>query len=221
MKIFSSNFHLPITQTDEIRNCKAIKPYDQIKTHLISEEMIMNKHLKEIALFGFGIVGLATIASHTLLPHAGASGNRSETPEMNQTAGTSDMQGAVVAQAPNNNQLAAQLQGKPTIVKIYADWCPACQRLRPVTEALQQQYNGRANFVVFDVTNRSTTQAAEARARELGLSDFLAAHRGQTSTVAIVNPSNGQVLTQFRYNFDQQDYVNGIDRAIERVSPRS
>ncbi|MBE9012528.1 thioredoxin family protein, partial [Pseudanabaenaceae cyanobacterium LEGE 13415] len=140
--------------------------------------------------------------------------------QVSQTMKTTDNRSATVAQA-SNNKLAAQLQGKPTIVKIYADWCPACQRLRPVTESLQQQFGDRANFVIFDVTNRSTTQAAEARARELGLSDFLAAHRGQTSAVAIINPSNGQVLTQFRYNFNQQDYVNGIERAIERVSARS
>jgi len=178
----------------------------------------MKAHLRQIALFGFGIVGLATVASYAIVPNVGS---RSATAENTQVVETSDMNGVTVAQAPDNNRLAAQLQGKPTVVKIYADWCPACQRLRPVTESLQQQFNGRANFVVFDVTNRSTTQAAEARARELGLSDFLAAHRGQTSTVAVINPTNGQILTQFRYNFNQQDYVNGIERAIERVSPRS
>ena len=130
-------------------------------------------------------------------------------------------QDLVVAQASRGNGLAAELQGKPTIVKIYADWCAACQRLRPVTNALQQQFNGRANFVVFDVTNRNTSQAAEARARQLGLSNFLAAHRAQTSTIAVINPANGQVLRQFRYNFNQQDYVNAINQAIPRVTARS
>jgi thiol-disulfide isomerase/thioredoxin len=177
----------------------------------------MKKHLKSILLLGVSVVGIASVAGYSLLSNAGQRATNSAPQAME----ASDNQSAIVAQASNNNRLAAQLQGKPTIVKIYADWCPACQRLRPVTEALQQQFNGRANFVIFDVTNRSTTQAAEARARELGLSDFLASHRSQTSTVAIVNPSNGQVLTQFRYNFNQQDYVAGIERAIERVSPRS
>lgn len=123
-----------------------------------------------------------------------------------------------VASAPEPSPLAKELQGKPTVVKIYADWCPACQRLQPITNSLQQEFNGKANFVVFDVSDRATSQAAEEKARQLGLSNFLAAHRAQTSTVAIVNPSNGQVLTQFRYNFDRQDYVDGISRAVERLT---
>ena len=172
--------------------------------------------LKSLLLLGVSVAGIASVAGYSVLSNAGQRANDSVAQMME-----TDSQPMTVAQASNNNRLASQLQGKPTIVKIYADWCPACQRLRPVTEALQQQFNGRANFVVFDVTNRQTTQAAEARARELGLSNFLAAHRAQTSTVAIVNPSNGQILTQFRYNFNQQDYANGIERAIERVSPRS
>lgn len=175
--------------------------------------------LKSFLLLGVSIIGVASVAGYSLLSNAGQ--RATENTSVAQAMEMSDSQSAIVAQASNNNRLASQLQGKPTIVKIYADWCPACQRLRPVTESLQQQFNGRANFVVFDVTNRQTTQAAEARARELGLSNFLAAHRSQTSTVAIINPSNGQTLTQFRYNFNQQDYVNGIERAIERVSPRS
>ncbi|MBD2091254.1 redoxin domain-containing protein [Microcoleus sp. FACHB-1515] len=122
-----------------------------------------------------------------------------------------------VAQA-NPNALAAELQGRPTVVKIYADWCAACQRLRPVTESLQQQFQGRANFVIFDVTDRATTRAAQARAEELGLSDFLDANRARTSAVAVIDPSNGQILQQFHYNFNQQDYVNAINQAISETA---
>ncbi|MCU0550907.1 MAG: thioredoxin domain-containing protein [Leptolyngbya sp. Prado105] len=179
----------------------------------------MKKHLKSTLLMSVSVLGVASIAGYSVLSNAGQ--RATDTMQVSQAMEITDNQSAIVAQASNNNRLASQLQGKPTIVKIYADWCPACQRLRPVTESLQQQFKGRANFVVFDVTSRSTTQAAEARARELGLGDFLAAHRSQTSTVAVINPSNGQILTQFRYNFNQQDYVNGIERAIERVSARS
>jgi thiol-disulfide isomerase/thioredoxin len=162
----------------------------------------MKAQLKTILVAGLGLVSVAAIAYYTLFPKAVVSSNRPET---------------TIAQAPRGTALASQLQGKPTIVKIYADWCSACQRLQPVTESLQQQFGEQANFVIFDVSNRSTTQAAEAKARELGLSDFLATYRSQTSTVAIINPSNGQILRQFRYNFNQQDYVNGIQNAIAQI----
>ncbi len=178
----------------------------------------MNSKFKTSLLIGF--VSLATVTSVAPLIHwVNADRPLTASTASAQATELDESQETLIAQARRGNGLASELQGKPTVVKIYADWCPACQRLRPVTNALQQQFNGQVNFVVFDVTNRSTTQTAEARARQLGLSDFLAAHRAQTSTVAILNPSNGQILTQFRYNFDQQDYVDGINRAIARVRP--
>ncbi|NJL38899.1 MAG: thioredoxin family protein [Leptolyngbyaceae cyanobacterium RM2_2_4] len=179
----------------------------------------MKAHLKAILLLVFGLGSLASILSLATPPKADDSVNNSMVSTSVAQTATEPLSGqeTLIAQASRENALAAELQGRPTIVKIYADWCPACQRLRPVTNELQQQFDGKANFVIFDVTNRETTQAAEARARELGLSNFLASHRAQTSTVAIINPGNGQTLTQFRYNFNQQDYVNGINRAIERV----
>ena len=180
----------------------------------------MKAHFKTFLLVGFG--GLATVLGVATLPQAAVSNHSNASMEVVQVAteplSHSEIQ---IAQAPKANGLAAELQGKPTVVKIYADWCSACQRLRPVTNSLQQQFNGKANFVVFDVTNRTTTQAAEAKARQLGLSNFLSAHRAQTSTIAVINPSNGQILRQFRYNFNQQEYVSAINQAIARISARS
>jgi thiol-disulfide isomerase/thioredoxin len=174
-------------------------------------------HLKTILVLSFGVGSLATVLNFVTFPNAGVSINTFTGSMEAALAATEPLLGreVLVAQAASGNPLAANLQGKPTIVKIYADCCPACQRLKPVMNSLQQQFNGKANFVIFDVSNRQTTQTAAARAKELGLSDFLAAHRTQTSTVAIVNPKNGQTLTQFRYNFKQQDYVNGINSAID------
>lgn len=177
------------------------------------------KTLKSVLFTGLGLAGVATVAGITLAPSAAISRHQQNAAtEVVSISEHSNSQQTLIARAPNNNALAASLQGRPTVVKIYADWCPACQRLRPTTQALQQQFNGRANFIIFDVSDRGSTREAEARARQLGLTDFLNRHRTQTSTVAIINPSNGQIFSQFRYNFDQQDYVNAINRAISRVS---
>jgi thiol-disulfide isomerase/thioredoxin len=195
----------------------------------------MKARLQTVLFLGLSFAGLATIALTGLSNRAESNqaivySDHSEmmpaptaptAPTASSEAAMPGEAAMLIAQAPERTALVAELQGRPTVVKIYADWCPACQRLRPITNELQQQFGDRVNFVVFDVTDRGTTQAAEARASQLGLSDFLAAHRAQTSTVAIINPGNGQVLTQFRYNFNQQDYVNGIERAIERVTANS
>jgi thiol-disulfide isomerase/thioredoxin len=177
----------------------------------------MNGPLKPMALFGFGVAGLATLANFTVLPSLPSGDPVLAASDMTQPPTDSPIGPNSWLAQSRGNSLAANLQGKPTVVKIYADWCPACQRLKPITNSLQQQFKGKANFVVFDLTNRATTQAAEARAKQLGLSNFLATHRSQTSTVAIINPENGQTLRQFRYNFNSQDYVNAINQAMTQI----
>jgi thiol-disulfide isomerase/thioredoxin len=124
---------------------------------------------------------------------------------------------AVIAQAQPSNRLATELQGKPVVVKIHADWCRACRTIAPIIREMQQQYNGRVNFVVFDITNQSTIKASEARARELGLDDFFAANKTRNATVAFINPENSQVLKEFTKNTNRADYTKAIDSAINRV----
>lgn len=123
-----------------------------------------------------------------------------------------------VVEAQTNNPLAQQLQGKPTVVKIYADWCAACQKMKPIMSSLQQQYGNSVNFVVFDVSDRASTQTSQAKAQQLGLSNFFNAHKSQTATVAVIDSSNGMAIEQFRKNLNQQDYVNAIDMAISQAS---
>ncbi len=174
----------------------------------------MKRHLKRILLLGFGVASLAAIASCNSAANTDVSASSPNASQQSNVATKTSNSQANSAGAPKGNSLAAELQGKPTVVKISADWCSACQRLKPIVSSLERQFKGKANFIVFNVTDRKTTQAAEARAKKLGLSKFLEAHRAQTSTIGIINPSNGQVIKQFKYNFNQQDYVTAINQAI-------
>lgn len=116
--------------------------------------------------------------------------------------------------------LAQELQGKPVVVDIYATWCPGCKNIAPTLSRLKQEYRDKAHFVVFDVTDRNTTQAAEAKARQLGLSEFLAANKSQTSMVAIIDPATGTILKQFRNNPNQADYKAVLDTAISQMAKK-
>jgi len=112
--------------------------------------------------------------------------------------------------------LAQQLQGKPVLVDIYASWCPACKNIAPTLSQLEQQYAGKVEFVVLDVTDKATTAEAEAKAQELGLSDFLAANKAQTGTLTIVDPATGQILAQHRNNTNLADYTTVLDAALKQ-----
>ena len=102
------------------------------------------------------------------------------------------------------------------LVDVYASWCPACKNIAPTLSQLEQQYVGKVEFVVLDVTDKATTAKAEAKAKELGLSDFLAANKAQTGTLTIVDPATGQILAQHRNNANLADYTTVLDKALKQ-----
>lgn len=112
--------------------------------------------------------------------------------------------------------LAQKLQGKPVIVDIYASWCPACKNIAPTIAQLKEQYAGKVEFVVLDVSDKSTTAAAEATATELGLSKYLAENKAQTGSLAIVDPATGKILAQYRNNPDKTVYTQVLDKALAK-----
>jgi thiol-disulfide isomerase/thioredoxin len=121
----------------------------------------------------------------------------------------------------NTTALAKELQGKPVVVDIYASWCGNCRNIAPTLAQLKQQYGKKANFVVFDVTDRQTTMAAKKTAARLGLSDFFNANKAQTSTVAIIDPGTGKVTKLFRNNDDLVAYTNVLNRSIAKMGKTS
>jgi hypothetical protein len=55
---------------------------------------------------------------------------------------------------------------------------------------------------------------AEAKAKQLGLSEFLAANKAQTGLVAIIDPATGKTLVQHRNNTNLADYKTVLDPAL-------
>lgn len=126
----------------------------------------------------------------------------------------------VIAQANGSvnvgGPLARQLQGKPVVVDIYASWCPACKNIAPTLSQLKQQYGGRVQFVVLDVTDKSKASQAESRARQLGLGQFFAANKSQTGLVAIIDPATGNILAQHRNNASKSAYTSILNSALSK-----
>lgn len=112
--------------------------------------------------------------------------------------------------------LAQKLQGKPVVIDVYASWCPACKNIAPTVSDLKKEYEGKVEFVVLDVSDKSTTAAAEATAQELGLSKFLAENKTQTGSLTIVDPATGKILAQYRNNPDKTAYSKVLDAALTK-----
>jgi thiol-disulfide isomerase/thioredoxin len=112
--------------------------------------------------------------------------------------------------------LAKELQGKPVLVDVYATWCAGCKNIAPTLSQLKQDYADKVNFVVLDVTDQGKVKETQAQAEKLGLGKFLEANKSKTSTVAIVDPATGNILTMFKNNPNKADYTKVIDAAIAK-----
>jgi len=123
---------------------------------------------------------------------------------------------AVKATTSIGAPLAQKLQGKPVVIDVYASWCAACKNIAPTVAELKKEYEGKVEFVVLDVSDKSTTATAEATAQELGLSKFLAENKTQTCSLTIVDPATGKILAQYRNNPDKSAYSKVLDAAITK-----
>jgi len=110
--------------------------------------------------------------------------------------------------------LAQKIQDKPVLVDVFASWCPACKNIAPTLSQLEKDYEGKVHFVVLDVSDKATTDEAEAKAKELGLSEFLSANKSQTGMLTIVEPKTGKILAQHRNNPNLADYKTVLDTAL-------
>jgi thiol-disulfide isomerase/thioredoxin len=124
--------------------------------------------------------------------------------------------GKKLSAASIGGPLAKKIQGKPVVVDVYASWCPACKNIAPTVAQLEQKYAGKVEFVVLDVSDKSTTATAEAKAKELGLSKFLTENKTQTGSLTIVDPATGNILAQYRNNPDITAYAKVLDAAITK-----
>ncbi len=162
---------------------------------------------------------LAVLAAISLLSLTTACSTPSTTTPNNNATDESKVgpcAGKKVSAASVGGPLAKQLQGKPVVVDVYASWCPACKNIAPTVAQLKQKYAGKVEFVVLDVSDKSTTDTAEARAKELGLSKFLTENKTQTGSLTIVDPATGNILAQHRNNPDLMAYTKVLDAAITK-----
>ena len=98
------------------------------------------------------------------------------------------------------------------MVEVYATWCSACQKIKPVMNSLRQQEGNSVHWVRFDVSNSTAAQTSAARAEKLGLGQFFMRNRSQTSLVSIFNPETGEAVKTFRAQTKLDPYLQAIKK---------
>jgi thiol-disulfide isomerase/thioredoxin len=102
---------------------------------------------------------------------------------------------------------------QPFVVKLHAQWCPACMVTKDVWTRLHETYAGRARLVVFDFTNDETTATAAVEARRLGLERMFDEYSGATGFVVVLDGRTREVTSEVGGR-DFEAYRAAIDTAI-------
>jgi thioredoxin 1 len=95
-------------------------------------------------------------------------------------------------------QINTSLQKGPVFLKIGAEWCEACQEMKPILNELATEYGGKATIMSVDVD------------KSLKLADYFGVSSMPDSSV-IVGIENGE------YVYMQQNGKTTTDRSQARI----
>ena len=107
---------------------------------------------------------------------------------------------------------------RPYVVKLHAQWCPICMLTKKVWSQIEVEYSGRANLVVFDFTNKATTDVSRAQAKRLGLEKFFDENAGSTGTIAILDGRTKEETASIHGIRGFDEYRAAIDASLHSVT---
>lgn len=125
-----------------------------------------------------------------------------------QTSGFSDTK--KLAKPEIRNLKAQEL---PMLVMVHADWCPACRNIEPTWNFLKHKYQGKVQFILFDISTANTKKEAQETALKLGIEDWFNDNRSRTSVISLMSPSKNVIKTYINES-DRKVYQNDIDSLL-------
>lgn len=104
--------------------------------------------------------------------------------------------------------------GRPFVVKLHAQWCPICLVTKDVWYELAEEYEGRANLVVFDFTDEDSTAASRAEAVRLGLGPFFDDYVGLSGAIAVIDGGSRETRALLGGKLPTDEYRTAIDASL-------
>ncbi len=117
------------------------------------------------------------------------------------------------AQAGISQVSAEDDASRPFVVKIHADWCGTCTRLKPTLEALEKKVGDGARLVVLDVTDKQTLARATAEADRLGIREFFDTYKSRTGTVGVLDGASREPVSVLKGELDVAEYQRALAKA--------
>ena len=103
---------------------------------------------------------------------------------------------------------------RPFVVKLHAQWCPICLITKDGWYDLAEEYEGRANLVVFDFTDEESTAASRAEAVRLGLGPFFEEYVGMSGAIAVIDGGSRETRALLGGKLPPDDYRKAIEASL-------
>ena len=117
--------------------------------------------------------------------------------------------------------------GKPTIINIWASWCPPCREEMPYFLEAYRQYGDKVNFVMINATGShpdETAEKAQAYLKEAGLTDLpiyyddqrqnqIAFNAVSLPTTYILN-AKGEIITRGQGSVPREELFKVLEQMV-------
>ena len=98
---------------------------------------------------------------------------------------------------------------------MYADWCGACQAIKPKMEAAKQEFTDKpVLFVKMDMTNDFSAHQSKLLASRLDLLEIFNQNEGKTGFVLLVDANTSEIIGKITTDDDVQGIVEKISDSI-------
>lgn len=113
------------------------------------------------------------------------------------------------------NPTSAEQEISVIAMYMYADWCGACQAIKPKMEAAKQEFTGKpVLFAKMDMTNDFSAHQSKLLASRLGLLEIFNQNEGKTGFVLLVDANTSEIIGKITTDDDVQGIVKKISDSI-------
>lgn len=98
---------------------------------------------------------------------------------------------------------------------MYADWCGACQAIKPKMEKAKIEFEDQSVlFVKMDMTNDFSAHQSKLLASRLGLLEIFNQNEGRTGYVLLVDANTSEIIDKITTDDDVAGIVKKISDSI-------
>lgn len=106
---------------------------------------------------------------------------------------------------------------RPIFATITASWCSSCQKLKPVIEELEYEYQGKINFITLDTSSKYSLEEAKQTAEDNGISGFFNANKVNLPIVGILCPG-GKLEKSFTAETRKEVYEETLNNLLTNTA---